>query len=89
MESWHDLYGPALFLRFTAHLESAAPYRGPGPRAPKRPRAAARSPRDVMVAFVDAHREAYGVEPICAVLPITPSTYYERKARQADPRRLV
>jgi putative transposase len=41
-----------------------------------------------MVAFVDAHREAYGVEPICAVVPIAPSTYYEQKARQADPTRL-
>lgn len=38
-----------------------------------------------MVAFIDIHREAYGVEPICAVLPIAPSTYYEQKARQADP----
>ena len=41
-----------------------------------------------MVAFINAHREAYGVEPICAVLPIAPSTYYEQQARQADPRRL-
>jgi putative transposase len=41
-----------------------------------------------MVAFVDAHRGTYGVEPICAVLPIAPSTYYEQKARQADPSRL-
>ena len=41
-----------------------------------------------MVAFIDAHRAAYGVEPICAVLPIAPSTYYEAKARQADPTRL-
>jgi transposase InsO family protein len=40
-----------------------------------------------MVTFVDDHREAYGVEPICAVLPIAPSTYYEQKARQADPGR--
>ncbi len=38
-----------------------------------------------MVAFLDAHRGAYGVEPICAVLPIAPSTYYEQKARQVDP----
>jgi transposase InsO family protein len=38
-----------------------------------------------MVAFIDDHREAYGVEPICRVLPIAPSTYYEQKARQADP----
>jgi putative transposase len=40
-----------------------------------------------MVAFIDAHREAYGVEPICRVLPIAPSTYYEQKARAADPSR--
>jgi transposase InsO family protein len=41
-----------------------------------------------MVAFIDAHRAEYGVEPICAELPIAPSTYYEMKAREADPRRL-
>ena len=41
-----------------------------------------------MVSFIDAHREAYGVEPICRVLPIAPSTYYEHRARQADPERL-
>ncbi len=41
-----------------------------------------------MVSFIDDHREAYGVEPICAVLPIAPSTYYERKARSRDPTRL-
>lgn len=38
-----------------------------------------------MVAFIDQHKEAYGVEPICAELPIAPSTYYEQKARAADP----
>ncbi len=38
-----------------------------------------------MVAFIDDHRAAYGVEPICAVLPIAPSTYYEMKARERDP----
>ena len=38
---------------------------------------------DVMVSFIDAHREAYWVEPICAELPIAPSTYYEAKAREA------
>jgi putative transposase len=37
-----------------------------------------------MVAFVDQHRAAYGVEPICAVLPIAPSTYFLRKAHQQD-----
>jgi transposase InsO family protein len=41
-----------------------------------------------MVSFIDDHREAYGVEPICSVLPIAPSVYSEQKARQADPRRL-
>lgn len=41
-----------------------------------------------MVSFIDQHKEAYGVEPICEVLPIAPSTYYEQKARQADPTRL-
>lgn len=41
-----------------------------------------------MIAFIDAHRETYGVEPICAVLPIAPSTYYEHKARIADPTRI-
>ena len=39
--------------------------------------------REVMVSFIDAHRAEYGVEPICAELPIAPSTYYEPKARRA------
>ena len=38
-----------------------------------------------MIAFIDEHREAYGVEPICAVLPIAPSTYHEHDARRRDP----
>jgi putative transposase len=41
-----------------------------------------------MVSFIDDHRGKYGVEPICEVLPIAPSTYYEHKARQRDPGRL-
>ena len=41
-----------------------------------------------MTAFIDDHKSAYGVEPICSVLPIAPSTYYEQKARQVDPSRL-
>lgn len=41
-----------------------------------------------MVAFIDAHRDEYGVEPICKLLPIAPSTYYELKARQTDPQRV-
>ena len=39
------------------------------------------------VLFVDANRESYGVEPICRMLPIAPSTYYEQKAREKDPSR--
>ena len=41
-----------------------------------------------MVAFIDAHRAEYGVEPICAELQIAPSSYYERKARERDPERI-
>jgi putative transposase len=41
-----------------------------------------------MIAFIDAHREVYGVEPICKVLPIAPSTYHEHAARRANPERL-
>jgi putative transposase len=40
-----------------------------------------------MVSFIDAHRSKYGVESICAQLPIAPSTYYEHKVRGADLRR--
>lgn len=40
-----------------------------------------------MVQFVAQHRDEYGVEPICRVLQIAPSTYYEAKAQQADPTR--
>jgi transposase InsO family protein len=38
-----------------------------------------------MVGFIDDHRAVYGVEPICRVLLIAPSTYYTAKARAADP----
>ena len=38
-----------------------------------------------MVAFIEEHRATYGVEPICAVIPIAPSTYYAHKACQARP----
>jgi putative transposase len=38
-----------------------------------------------MVGFIDDHRHEYGVEPICKVLPIAPSTYFAHKARAADP----
>ena len=41
-----------------------------------------------MIAFIDDHREAHGVEPICKVLPIAPSTCYDHVARRRDPARL-
>jgi hypothetical protein len=40
-----------------------------------------------MIAFIDEHREAYGVEPICRVLPIAPSTYHDHGAKGQDPSR--
>jgi putative transposase len=40
-----------------------------------------------MIGFIDDYREAYGVEPICRVLPIAPSTYREHAARRRDPAR--
>ena len=41
-----------------------------------------------MVSYIDDYRDRFGVEPICRVLPIAPSTYYEMKARERDPGRL-
>jgi putative transposase len=38
-----------------------------------------------MVAFIDDQRATYGVEPICDVLPIAPSTYFRHKEAQRDP----
>jgi len=41
-----------------------------------------------MIAFIDDHREVHGVEPICKVLPIAPSTYYSHVAKRVDPEKL-
>jgi transposase InsO family protein len=41
-----------------------------------------------MIAFIDEHRGHYGVEPICRVLPVAPSTYHEHVAQRGDPSRL-
>ena len=41
-----------------------------------------------MVKFIDDHRGAHGVEPICEMLPIAPATYYEHLAKRANPARL-
>ena len=40
-----------------------------------------------MIAFIKDHRGAHGVEPICRVLQIAPSTFYERLAIERDPSR--
>jgi len=39
----------------------------------------------MMVEFIDHQREAHGVEPICEILPIAPSTYYRCKRLQSQP----
>jgi hypothetical protein len=41
-----------------------------------------------MTRFIDEHRHIHGVEPICKVLPIAPSTYYARVADRDDPVKL-
>jgi putative transposase len=41
-----------------------------------------------MIAFIDEHRALHGVEPICRVLPIAPSTYHAHAARRTDPGKL-
>ena len=40
-----------------------------------------------MVQFIDDHRAGLGVEPICAVLPIAPSTYHRHRHQRTDPPR--
>ena len=41
-----------------------------------------------MIAFIDEHRAAYGVEPTCRLLPIAPSSYHAHAARRSDPEKL-
>ena len=41
-----------------------------------------------MISFIDEHRAVLGVEPICRLLPIAPSTYYEFIAKRMDMDRL-
>lgn len=41
-----------------------------------------------MIDFIDDHRGVLGVEPICKVLPIAPSTYHAHVAKRRDPARL-
>jgi len=45
------------------------------------------APTEVMVSFIDEHRDEYGVEPIFEQLPIAPSTFYDHQAKRIDPER--
>jgi putative transposase len=38
-----------------------------------------------MVDYIDAHRDKFGVEPICRVLQVAPSTYYAARQRRVNP----
>jgi len=38
-----------------------------------------------VTAFIEEHRGTYGVEPMCKILQIAPSTYYDRRAIARDP----
>ena len=40
---------------------------------------------EAMISFVDAYRDDHGVEPICRVLAIAPSTYHAHVTRRARP----
>ncbi|MDO3445416.1 IS3 family transposase [Agrobacterium sp. V1] len=48
----------------------------------------ARPPTEAMISSIDEHRSVLGVEPICRLLPIAPSTYYEVVAKRTDVGRL-
>jgi putative transposase len=41
-----------------------------------------------MIEFIDEHRKEHGVEPICRVLPIAPSTYHDHAAKRRNPSRM-
>ncbi|WP_245459538.1 IS3 family transposase [Rhizobium sp. CCGE531] len=60
-------------------LRKASAYFGPG---------GARPPTEAMISFIDEHRSKFGVEPICRLLPIAPSTYYDAIAKRTDVDRL-
>lgn len=48
----------------------------------------ARRSTEEVVAFIDAHRDRWGVEPICRVLQFAPATYYAAKSRPPSQRQL-
>ena len=39
-----------------------------------------------MIAYIDGHKDRYGVEPICQLLPIAPSTYHQHTRRPPSAR---
>ena len=41
-----------------------------------------------MIAYIHGHKDRFGVEPICRVLPIAPSTYYQHSGRPPSARAL-
>ncbi|GIU97416.1 MAG: hypothetical protein KatS3mg013_1219 [Actinomycetota bacterium] len=51
-------------------------------------RGGARPPTDEIIAYIDRNGDRYGVEPICEVLPIAPSTYYGAERRPPSARAL-
>lgn len=42
-------------------------------------------PTQMILDYIDQHRDAYGVEPICNVSPIAPATYYVHSTRKRNP----
>ena len=40
---------------------------------------------NVLVGFIDEHRDELGVEPICKALQVAPSSYYAAKHREVAP----
>jgi putative transposase len=40
-----------------------------------------------MIAYIDRHKDRFGVEPICRLLPIAPSTYHHARRRPPSARR--
>ncbi|MDA2809009.1 IS3 family transposase [Nocardiopsis suaedae] len=51
-------------------------------------RGGARPPTEQVVAFIDAHKQEFGVEPICEVLQVAPSTYYAARDRPPSARQV-
>ena len=48
-------------------------------------RAGTRPQASALVGFIDAHRDRFGIEPVCAVLEFPVSSYYYAKKREAEP----